>query len=170
MKLLLRGYISIVWYFRINIYGSFTESGFESISKENGGKIDFSLNLIWEDDWFMLYWYQKNFRDRVYYIIKYLLKHFGLQLRSHRWIQSTSYICTVRIFDKLLSSCCYSCCCCYSFLLLFSICWNNPYYVRFRHISTNICWNSSLALHLKSRFEHLPRKHVKISSYAWSSF
>ena len=46
MKLLLRGYISIVGYFRINIYGSFTESGFESISKENGGKIDFSLNLI----------------------------------------------------------------------------------------------------------------------------
>ena len=30
-------------------------------------------------------------------------------------------------------------------LFLFSICWNNPYFVRFRHISTNAWWNSSLA-------------------------
>ena len=36
-------------------------------------------------------------------------------------------------------------------LLLFSICWNNPYFVRFRNISTNAWWNSSLAWDFKYR-------------------
>ena len=51
------------------------------------------------------------------------------------------------------------------FCFLFSICWNNSYFVRFRHISTNEWWNSSLAWDLKSRSEHLRRKHVKMSSH-----
>ena len=50
-------------------------------------------------------------------------------------------------------------------LLVFSICWNNPYFVCFRHVSTRAWWNSSLAWDLKSWSEHLHRKHVKVSSH-----
>ena len=61
----------------------------------------FSLNLSlfkFSDENFPLDWNSQNEpKTAAFYFQKWVL-----QLRTHQWIQSTSYVCTGRIFHKLL--------------------------------------------------------------------